>query len=76
MDSTMFRHIGRYRLTAHTAPVDGVFAPEILVSLNDGITLYGNRRDMRFDTQLAAHHYARQWMSRCTITSTGILESA
>jgi hypothetical protein len=75
MDSTMFRQIGRYRLTAHTVPLDGVFFPEILVSFDDGITLYGHRREMRFDTQLAAHLYARQWMGRCTVTPLGILES-
>ncbi|MBB3779849.1 hypothetical protein FHY11_001150 [Xanthomonas arboricola] len=75
MAPTMFRQIGRYRLTAHTFPVDGVFSPEILVSFNDGITLYGQRHAVRFDTQLAAHHYARQWMDRCTVTPLGILES-
>lgn len=75
MEPTMFRQIGRYRLTAHTVPVGGVFSPEILVSFDDGITLYGHRHEMRFDTQLAAHHYARQWMGRCTITPLGILKS-
>ncbi|WP_238601308.1 hypothetical protein [Xanthomonas arboricola] len=72
----MFRQIGRYRLTAHTVPVDGVFSPEILVSLDDGITLYGHKHAVRFDTQPAAHLYARQWMGRCTITPQGVLQGA
>ncbi|MFC7521729.1 hypothetical protein ACFQS6_20250 [Xanthomonas populi] len=61
MGLTMIRHIGRYRLTAHTAPAGDLYAPEILVSFEDGITLRGYKTpDIRFDTQLAARHYAKQ----------------
>ncbi|WP_255171980.1 hypothetical protein [Xanthomonas hortorum] len=77
MGLTMIRNIGHYRLTAHTAPAGALYAPEILVSFEDGITLRGYKPpDVRFETQLAARHYARQWMGRCKLSALGILEDS
>ena len=77
MGLTMIRTIGHYRLTAHTFPAGALFSPEMLVSFEDGITLRGYKLpDIRFDTQLAARHYAKQWMGRCTISALGILENS
>ncbi|WP_349776407.1 hypothetical protein [Xanthomonas sp. WHRI 6106] len=74
MDTPTVRDVGEYLLTAHVCPLHGKFVPELLVSRPGGITL---RRHClpgaAFADRDTAYDYARQSMSLCQVSSTGLV---